>query len=247
MGKKRHEWPRFWCPEGVDLKLYGSYLPDPTDKFNHLINPDVTRVAEIADRACNVFLGEPGIGKSTSLRQEFELLGSTWAGNGASASWVDLGVVTGLADLKALLNNQIIATWLEGDHALHLFLDSLEEALPAFPTLPKALRHILETFPRNRLRLSLICRPGEWHAYFHNPLIDLWTSEAVEAVRIYALAPLRREDVYKAAAEAGIQDAEAFLSAIADREAGPFAATPATLDFLVQEFISGQGLPAELS
>jgi hypothetical protein len=233
---------------GVRIESTFSYtgvnLPDPTAQFNRLINPGVLRFPEVAENACNLFTGEPGIGKSTSLRQEFSLLRPKWRSSGASALWVDLCTVTGLADLRTLLENEIITAWLKGDHSLHLFLDSLDEALPAFPALPKAICQTLESFPQNQLRLSLICRPGEWYAYFDRILTDLWPKGVV---RVYTLAPLRREDVFEAATEAGIEDVDAFLDAVAHNEAGPFAATPTTLEFLIEEFMRGGGLSAELS
>jgi hypothetical protein len=63
-----YAWPRFWIPLGglLDLSDAG-FLSDPTD--THDPDGPVT-LAALESRRSVVLLGEPGIGKSTALKEE---------------------------------------------------------------------------------------------------------------------------------------------------------------------------------
>src|SRR5947207_2721579 len=64
-------WRRFWHARGEfpQLDLDG-YLADP-EAFA-LVTPNVSSFSEIGKCNCLVLLGEPGMGKSTAMREAFE-------------------------------------------------------------------------------------------------------------------------------------------------------------------------------
>jgi hypothetical protein len=64
-----YPWPRFWVPRDgvIDLSDAG-FLRDPAD---WLASPHVpVPLAALHDRRSLALLGEPGIGKSTTLKEE---------------------------------------------------------------------------------------------------------------------------------------------------------------------------------
>jgi Cdc6-like AAA superfamily ATPase len=62
-------WKRFWCPRGenIDLSDHG-FLSDPDSKWGKYANPDLVTFEHLAEMSCVALLGEPGIGKSWTLR-----------------------------------------------------------------------------------------------------------------------------------------------------------------------------------
>ena len=69
-------WQRFWVPRTASIDLSdGGFLVDPTLPFaTTLIGP--RQLAELSGYRAIVLLGEPGIGKSTTLSEEAERLGN---------------------------------------------------------------------------------------------------------------------------------------------------------------------------
>src|ERR1700728_4850077 len=71
MPQRRTLLPRFWHPHGSLPPLdFDGYLADP-EKAGRLA-PNLFNSAEIAKHQCLVLLGEPGMGKSTALREIYE-------------------------------------------------------------------------------------------------------------------------------------------------------------------------------
>ena len=71
----KYNWKRFWCPRdgSIDLSDDG-FLCDPETEFFKYVKSDVVSFEEIADKPCLILLGEPGIGKSIALSDEFNIL-----------------------------------------------------------------------------------------------------------------------------------------------------------------------------
>ncbi|NLX97957.1 MAG: hypothetical protein GXY83_17480 [Rhodopirellula sp.] len=66
-----HSVSRFWCPrDGRFFLSDGGYLADPSGDARDVLNPDLADFSDISDQSCLVLLGEPGIGKTTALREE---------------------------------------------------------------------------------------------------------------------------------------------------------------------------------
>src|SRR5262245_21738565 len=108
---------------------------------------------------------------------------------------------------------------------MHLTLDSLDEALPALSNLPKVLLGILESLPKDSLRLSISCRSVLWPPFLEVSLKNFFGQDGVQ---VWRLAPLRHEDV-RAAASVSNLDGDAFLRAVADKNVEAMAAHPLTL------------------
>jgi len=236
-------WKRFWYPRGENINLSdGGYLTDPDGPYSNQFSPDLRPFKALAELPCLVLLGEPGIGKSTTMRAERNAVDDAVRAEGAKTMWLDLRSCGSEARLvNKLFASQEFAVWLEGDHRLHLFLDSLDECLLRVDTVAALLVDELENFPVERLSLRIGCRTAEWPtSLLERSLSDLWGEENFGA---YELAPLRRTDVASAAAVNGI-DTEAFLEAVNEARAVPLAIKPVTLDFLLGNYAATGTFPS---
>src|SRR5262249_53065282 len=98
----------------------------------------------------------------------------------------------------------------------------------------------LRKYPVQRLSLRIASRSAEWPAVLEDGMRELWGSEAV---KVYELIQLRRDDVDRAARTEGITDSAAFLREVAEKNAGPLAAKPVTLQLLLNLWLKDQHLP----
>lgn len=198
MSGKTYNWKRFWCPRTGKINLTdGGYLTDPDSKWGHIHNPDVVPFEKIANTKCLVLLGEPGIGKSSTMRLEENALNTRIKEEGDEVSWIDLRSY-GSEDrlVRSLFESPTFLSWIKGNHRLHLFLDSLDECLLRIDTLATLLPEELRKYPFRRLYLRIACRTFEWPNVLENALNEIWGNDDVE---VFELAPLRRLDVVEAA------------------------------------------------
>ena len=237
---KIYAWRRFWVRADTELLLEDdAYLPDPESDFARFMNRGVGTLAEACDDPCSILLGEPGIGKSKSLQADFDRLVHSWQAAGEAGALIDIGAVASLTDLKTLLlTNDNGRRWRDGVGILHLCLDSLDEALPNYAGLPKALMIVIKELPKERVRLAIACRAGEFPPLLYESFEAHFGPHGVSR---WHMAPLRQKDVHLAATENNL-DGDAFLSAVREREAQPLAARPITLDLLLGEATSGSEL-----
>jgi hypothetical protein len=242
--KKTYPWPRFWIPRDEELKLLaGAYLPNPDDDYSRFYNPKLSTFAAFCNAGCNVLLGEGGMGKSRCLQKEHESLALTWETQKEAGVLIDVGDVSSVVDLNfRLVQNKSIQRWLKADGVLHLSLDAVDEALARFPMLPKALLDELNSFPRERLRLAIVCRAGEWPPFLENGLATLY---GIDGIGVWQLTPLRQEDVRIAATGNGL-DADRFFDTLSERELAPLAARPLTLELLLRSVSTGSELPDDV-
>ena len=63
---------------------------------------------------------------------------------------------------QRLFHSDIFASWLSGRQSLHLFIDSLDEALLRIDTLAALLGEELRKYPVERLSLRIACRTAVW-------------------------------------------------------------------------------------
>jgi hypothetical protein len=238
-----YAWRRFWVREGSDLLLEDdAYLPDPEEEYGSFFNSEVLSLEQISGEACKILLGEAGMGKSRSLRIEFDELRNRCSGDDTGAL-IDIGAVTSMTDLQGLLAKDTeVCRWAEGLGMLHLYFDSLDEALPRYPALPKALASVVQGLPKEQLRLTIACRAGEMPQYLINELKSHFGDECVS---IWHIAPLRKKDIRIAAAENRL-DADDFLRSIAKLEVQALAASPITLDLLLGGVTSGSALISDV-
>jgi predicted NACHT family NTPase len=232
-----YDWPRFWLPRGRQALLAdGGYLYIP--KFRS----DIVPFNEINNIPCLVLLGEPGIGKSHALRAEQEALRAELLDGSSDILALDLRSF-GSEDrlVRKLFENPIFLTWVDGDHILYLFLDSLDECLLRIDTIASILIDELQPYTEriDRLFLRITCRTAEWPIIMETGLQELWGENNVG---VFLLASLRRIDIIKAA-ELNHISSEEFLAEVQRKEVVPLAIKPVTLKFLLNIYQRDGQLP----
>ena len=231
-------WQRFWSPRGREPDLSdGGFLIDPGSDLGKYQNGDLVQISALAEQACLVLLGEPGIGKSHAideLEREYRQ-----AGDQSDQPGVERINLAAFGDEGRLVDR--IATASERARSgrdsgrLFLLLDGLDEC--PLPNVAAVLEECLADLPRDDLYVRITCRSFEWPATLERALRKLRGSDAVS---VYGLAPLRRSDVAEACAQYGL-DAEAFLTEVSAREVVALTIKPISLRFLLDAFRADGG------
>lgn len=242
MQNRVYNWKRFWVPREATFSLLdGGYLYPPDSEFGHIYNSRLVTLSALTEVPCLALLGEPGIGKTRTVKAEYDAVKANIEASGGRALWLDLhsfGSDTTL--LSSLFGNDTFQSWVAGDHKLHLFLDSLDECRLRIDSVAQLLGDRLQDYPVERLSLRILCRTAEWPALLENGLKELWGKEHF---KVYELAPLTRADVVEAA-KAGDIAAEPFLEEIGRRNVVPLAIKPVTLKFLLNSYSVRQSFSA---
>lgn len=241
--KKIFTWKRFLCPPEGNLQLDNSgYLVDPEGEYEKYSNPDVVSFEKIKNTPCLILLGEPGIGKSQTIKDEIENLKKELSERDELILFIDLKDYGSEDSLKkAIFESEVWEKFSSGKHRLHLFLDSLDEVRIRIQNVQSVILRGLRQSPIERLFLRIACRTAEWPWSFKDSLSELWKEE--KQVKVYELVPLRLLDVQKAANLNGV-DAVKFINGIDEKKAGPLASKPIILNFLLNLFESEGGFPA---
>lgn len=232
-------WRRYLLPIDETPDLSDGFLIDPT-QYDRAYNSRALAVADAAKYACLVVLGEPGLGKSTVMRNLQEE--STKLDR---ADRVTLAIQLNAYSSDSLLSHDLFDSphfqeWLSGTHTLALFLDGLDECLLHIRTVATLLATQLARLPVSRLELRIACRTAEWPEVLRQQL-----RQSYPVVGEFVVAPLTRADAEIAARDRN-QDAAAFLQAVEQRDLGPLAARPLTLKFLLASFEGSAQLPDSL-
>lgn len=247
MKKIHHDWPRFWVPLGESVPLDGlGFLYDPEDKHAHYYytGHEVRRLNQLTGLPVAILLGEPGIGKSTALKDESNRLRV----EGRACFYRELNKYhsdTRLID--DVFGSEEVRAWQQGNHHLTLLLDSLDECSLTIPNVARILSSQLESLPKERLSLRLTCRTADWPTHFTDELRDLWRGESKDAagpLGVFELAPLRKRDIEQAALDRDL-DENAFLVEVRHKEIQPLASHPNTLNMLLGQFGRPGGLPKQ--
>jgi nucleoside phosphorylase len=226
-----HRWRRFWCSrEGTYSLGDGGFLVDPETAYGRHVH-DVVAIERLEGAPCLVLLGEPGIGKSTVIRQEQQRL----AADGTHAVLVDLSRASSGDLLHAALGRALAAN----APSVCLFLDALDEGLSRNGALTMELRSLVETLDIARVRLRIACRTLEWPSELEASLRQRYEPDAI---RVQELLPLRRIDVISAANDHGI-DGAGFVDQVRERDATALAVRPISLRFLLAMFTADGALP----
>jgi predicted NACHT family NTPase len=233
MAEQDYNWKRFWCPRSSQINLgdRGGYLYDPEPEERKFHNPDLVELKDIADIPCLVLLGEPGLGKSKTVEKEHKRISQA---DGEPPMVLNLHAY-GSEDrlVKKLFESQQFSNWVQGDHHLYVFLDSLDECLLRIENLTKLLAEEFKQYEdkTDRLFLRIVCRTAVWQTTFEEQLRQIWGKDQV---KIYELAPLRWKDVRHAAEREEIADPDIFLQEICNKNIIPLAIKPITLIFLLK-------------
>ena len=235
----KYNWKRYWCPrEGEFILSSEGFLQDPGE--NHLFNPDLVTIEEISAIPCLILLGEPGIGKSSTMQVEKEAIDIKIHEKGDKALWIDLRSY-GSEDrlLKDLFDNEIFLSWNKGDQRLYIFMDSLDECLLRISNLATLLIDKIKGYPIDRLYLRIASRTADWPIFLEKEFNEIWGEDNV---KIYELVPLTKNDVIEAAKVNNLE-ANGFLKEIDNKNVTPLAIKPLTLRFLLNLYKKNYHLP----
>jgi len=217
-------------------------LRDPDEELSWAYPKNVLAFEQISNLPCLVFLGEPGIGKSIVIHQEYNRIKE------ASEQTRDVFFFKNLNQygnedrlIRDVFDSDVVAMWKHQDSILHIFLDSLDECRLQLNHVAKILQAQFQALANfaPRLRLRIACRTAEWPSSLEISFAQLWEKKDIG---IFELVPLRQKDITEAARMNHL-DNEAFLDAIAEKEAQPLAMKPVTLQMLLNLYSEQQRLP----
>lgn len=231
-----YDWTRYWTPEEDEPDLRNGFLVDPEQAVSPFRrsapdNDSLMSLAEI-EKPCAVLLGEPGIGKSTEVEKLYDQLQEQTRAE-QHVLKVELGMIVGYSSLQGeLLEAPEVQAWKQGEAELTLILDALDEC--GMERVTQYLENDLLADPRlaDNLTLRITCRSSDWPESLSQSLRQFWGPNDLS---VYHLAPLREEDVVNAA-RAHDLDEDAFLEAVREADAEPFASSPLTLEALLSSF-----------
>lgn len=219
----RTNWFRYCVPLDGVVQYDRDGFPNDPEEMGDIFQPSATSLATVLRSPCVVLIGEPGIGKSDTLKQ----LSMRAAVPGEQRLFVNLADDIGVKMFSA----KEFRHWKAGG-GLELFIDSLDENLKLARRLRSELR---DGGSRNNLRLRITCRTGEVPELLSRDIPELWDQKNV---KFYQLMPLRRRDIRLSA---GI-DADAFLERVVERGISPLAIHPVSLQMLLQQFSENREL-----
>jgi hypothetical protein len=224
-------WNRFWAPIGTQLHPgYDGFIVDPNSEFGKIANPSLLPFARFRDVPCLALLGEPGMGKSSAIK-DFVATSPT----NCDVHRLDLlrHCGTDVLLFRNLFDAPWFKAWEAGDRELELFLDSLDECAKQFPIVVSVLEREFATRHLDRLKLRIACRRAEWPDDFGKQLKTAWGDGKFAIVE---LAPLLRQDVLIAAGANGIADPERLVGQVIERGVQGLASRPITLELLINIF-----------
>lgn len=233
---------RRWAARGMAREDGSGLLLDPKELRGTQGQPEVETVDALRRERCLVLLGEPGSGKSETLRLDGPVLpeGVVADDSVVTLDLAEYGTEGRLA--SALFDHPKVQAWRSASAGeLCVVLDSLDECRERISHLATVLGSEFRRWPTDRLHLRICCRTTDWPESLQQTL-----KTKFDSVAVYELQPLRREDVDVLVRAAGVDDAEAFSAAVMTSEIGPFAARPLTLALLVRLYARDGRLPAEM-
>jgi hypothetical protein len=233
-----YQWTRFWVPLGGVIDLSdGGFLHDPT---GWLAGPQSPVTLAALQHRSLALLGEPGIGKSSALKEEVDRVASFPPNSKLTSIYVDLRAFSNETLLyQRVFESEKFTAWKNGSSHLFLHLDSLDEALLRIDSIANLLASELPGIPTDRLSIRIACRTAVWPAdTLGAALTGIWG----DAAGTFELAPLRRKDVFTALDAHGIA-VEEFMRALLAAQAVPFAIKPLTLKMLIAIYQQQGDLP----
>jgi hypothetical protein len=223
--------PRLWLPYGSQLILGDEgFITEDPHPWSPAYPSELRPLHDLVGIPGLILIGEPGLGKSTEMRSEFERLEKQTAGGPDLVQWVSLGTTRESAVLsESIFKAESFRRWLEGDGRLFLFLDALDEARMRVPRIADLLLDGLAKVPYGRLSLRISCRSANRHTGLERGLRERFAEGELHA---FELCPLARRDVLALASGRGL-DAEVIVRTTIERDLQPLAMVPESLNFLL--------------
>src|SRR6266542_460159 len=163
-------WQRYWVPHGESSTMAYGYFVEPAVHGAHWFSRTSNCVAleALKEIPLLVLLGDVGMGKTTTIQVEARVLEQRLFGTNHVVLHRDLKRLSEGQIISQVFEHRDVVGWLRGEHALTLFLDSLDECWRRFDELEsvlvgeleKRLEQKNETQPRLFVRLT--CRSAEW-------------------------------------------------------------------------------------
>jgi hypothetical protein len=132
-----YNWKRFWNPRGSTIYSdYHGFLEDPGAQVGRQSNSHLKTMDELLGRPCLILLGEPGMGKTTTVSQLKAAIEKEIETRGGRVRWLDLHSYKDESRLfRDMFESEDFAAWKSGNGEMHLFLDSYDECLLRIETL----------------------------------------------------------------------------------------------------------------
>lgn len=238
-------WARYWVPLNSRICMGSGwddtpgFLADPEDGFlgkheNAHLLPTVKLLA--VEPGCLVLCGEPGMGKSQTLRSHYETR------DGAQLLRIEFRDVPDSGRFERLtVQSPGWSTWRNGTEMLTLVIDGVDEGLIKIAGFVDFLTGLLRPEPIERLQVVLACRSLEWPHSEGQRLIASWGEKS--RCGVFELCPLRDRDA-RIAAEAVLKTSarrsvNVFMRAVRQHQLVGLATRPLTLKMLLHEYRSG--------
>lgn len=214
------------------------------DDFFGFAHPEAPkRTEELLDHRCLILCGEPGMGKTSTLKLEGSVIRQRIEGAGGGLLWRSFREVFNPQDLlNELKTRPEWRGWCEGGRELSIVIDGVDEGLALSLNVVSGLVTELTGKPVDRLRLVLVCRDVDWPEAEGKRLLSLWPEEKGGR---FQLLRLRASDAEVAAKHWGLSpdNTAAFMREVDSKAVEAFAARPITLRMLVREFQNDSEMP----
>lgn len=191
-------WKRFWCRREDSYSLGDrGFLFDPEGEHGALLNPHLVAFNELQAIPCLALLGEPGIGKSWSLSLDLDAF--LQQSPELATMRLDLRGY-GREDrlYRALFEDGRFLQWVEGDHDLHLYLDSFDECLLRIDNVAALLADDLPQRPLKRLKLRIACRTASWPPIVEDAMTLIGPTDTIRFLRDGTLERLKQRGTFEA-------------------------------------------------
>ncbi|RAL24163.1 NACHT domain-containing protein [Thermoflavimicrobium daqui] len=250
MIKPFNNWERCWMKR-VEYKIYHEKgISDNTVGSK----PKLYTTDEISQKSWLVILGEPGIGKTTVLRSEYEKCKQKYKGSKDEVHFIDLRHVNTWEHFKKTLFQQdFIQRWIKQDHHLYLFIDHVDDIIgedqefkrDAYEywydsSFMEEVYGLDEKKDRHRLTIRMACRTGVWASGLTNFIEGFWWEEE-ECFGVYQLLPLNQQNVIQTLTSYGVDQAaiESCLQHLQNKKIASFVFQPEACNMFLQLFLNG--------
>ncbi len=161
-----YDWQRRWKP----IDIGGSDGTGETAKAREVkalwelqFTTDGVSFDEIRHVPCLILLGEPGMGKTYAIEQEYKLSRSRESGSLHTSQFIDLSGSGSKVEVRdQLFGTDWFESWKLGKYGLTLFIDSVDQAGIPPRKIVSVIANELGNADVGRLRLRLVCRDHDW-------------------------------------------------------------------------------------